>query len=178
MDPAVDAIVRFGLALLFGAAAAHKLRDLVAFRAILDDYRVLPAALVPAAALVVVAAEVATALLVVAPGGRALGALAAAALLALYAAAIAANLARGRRDIDCGCGGPGGRRTLGAGLVVRNVVLAAIALATRVPPRARELAWTDVVTIAGGVAVLAATYAAADALAANRPAMARARGVA
>ena len=37
---------------------------------------------------------------------------AAALLLALYAGAIGVNLARGRRDIDCGCGGPASRQPI------------------------------------------------------------------
>ena len=45
-----------------------------------------------------------------------------AALLLAYAAVMAINLVRGRRFIDCGCGGAA--QPLSLGLVLRNVVLA------------------------------------------------------
>ena len=47
-------------------------------------------------------------------------------LLALYAGAMAVNLARGRRDLDCGCAGPGVRRPVGEGLLIRNGALIAV----------------------------------------------------
>lgn len=55
-------------------------------------------------------------------------------LLAVFAGAIAINLLRGR-EIDCGCFGFGVRRRIGWDAVVRNVVLAllAVGLATRPP---------------------------------------------
>ena len=53
-------------------------------------------------------------------------------LFVLYAVAISINLFRGRRHIDCGCGGDG--TAIGWGLVVRNVVLAGLALPQQIPP--------------------------------------------
>jgi hypothetical protein len=47
-------------------------------------------------------------------------------LLALFAAAMAVNIRRGRADIDCGCGESFLRQTLSPVLVVRNIVLAAL----------------------------------------------------
>ena len=52
-------------------------------------------------------------------------------LLLLYAAAIAINLLRGRHDIDCGCGGEA--TPIGWGLVMRNVVLAGLAVPQHAP---------------------------------------------
>ena len=52
-------------------------------------------------------------------------------LLLLYAAAIAINLLRGRYDIDCGCGGEA--TPIGWGLVMRNVVLAGLAVPQHAP---------------------------------------------
>ena len=77
----------------------------------------------------------------------------------------AANLLRGRRALDCGCGAR--PQPLGEGLVVRNVVLVAIALAAALPASGRALVALDAATIAGGAAALAALYAAADAALAN-----------
>jgi hypothetical protein len=99
-------------------------------------------------------------------------ALGAAALLALYTAAIGVNLARGRRDVDCGCAGPGGRQTLQGGLVARNALLAAAALAAAAPVGARGLGAVDAITIAGAVLAAAALYAASQHLLALAPRLA------
>jgi uncharacterized membrane protein YphA (DoxX/SURF4 family) len=179
MDPAIDVTVRAALALLFLVAASHKLRDLRGFGATLAEYRVLPAPIVPGAAPVVAAAELAlAAVLAVGAALRGPALLSAAVLLLLYAAAIALNLARGRRDLDCGCAGPGARRPIGAWMVARNGVLAAVALAAMLPVRARPLVWVDAITIAGATAALGALYASIDRLLADAPRLARLRSVA
>jgi len=55
-------------------------------------------------------------------------ALAAIALLALFAIAMAINLHRGRAMIDCGCGQSFLKQTLSWSLIARNAVLAALLL--------------------------------------------------
>ena len=60
-------------------------------------------------------------------------------LLSLYTAAIVLNLARGRRDIDCGCGGPGSRQTLHEWLVWRNLAYLTLALLALPPPLDRGM---------------------------------------
>ena len=176
MDPVADITLRAALALLFVAAAGHKLRDPGRFRATLADYRLLPTALVRAGAVLLTGAELVVAVVLAVPTLRAPGALAAALLLAVYGAAIAVNLARGRRHIECGCAGPAGRRPLDGWLVVRNGVLVGVALAGLAPLRARSLTWVDVLTVTGATAVLAACYGSADRLLASAPALARRRG--
>jgi hypothetical protein len=178
IDPVIDVVLRASLAVLFAAAATHKVRDPRRFRATIAEYRLLPAALATPAALVLVGCEVAVAAALVAPGWRAAGLLGAAALLALYGGAVAVNLGRGRRDLDCGCAGPAMRRPIGGWLVARNAVLAAAALAGLGPLAMRPLGWIDALTILGGTATLAALYASADRMLANLPALARVRGVA
>ena len=162
LDPCLGAIARLSIALVLGVAAAHKLRDLAGFRRALDGYRLLPGWSVPAAALLLVSLEVAVAVALAVPGSGPTPALLAALLLLVYTAAIAVNLARGRRDIDCGCSGPARRRPLGAGLVLRNAVLGATALLGAAPVGARPLLWLDFLTVAAAVAVLGLLYAAAD----------------
>lgn len=77
------------------------------------------------------------------------------------------NLARGRRDIDCGCGGPDGKQSLHPALVVRNLVLTICALMVSWPVAAREMGWLDyVVSVLAVVAVLA-IYTAFNTLMAN-----------
>jgi hypothetical protein len=176
MDPVFDSTLRAALALLFLVAAAHKLRDLGRFRATLADYRVLPGGLVAPAAALVVAAELGVATALAVPAGRALGFAGAAGLLAVYAAAIAVNLVRGRRHIDCGCTGPAARRRISGWLVARNAVLALVALAGLLPVVPRPLVWVDALTVAAATATLAALYAAADRLLALAPDLAALRG--
>jgi hypothetical protein len=152
-DPLLDLVVRAALALLFAGAAFHKLRDTATFREIVRAYRVVPPALLWASP-VVAAVEGGLALALLVPRWRALAALAAAVVLVAYAAAIAANVVRGRRDIECGCGAPGTRQPLSGWLVGRNLVLALAAVATALPPSHRPFLWLDGVALAGTLVVL------------------------
>jgi hypothetical protein len=167
VDPVVQGALHAGAALLFGAAAFHKLRDPAGFRASLAGYRLLPARALPMVAAGLALAELALAAGCLAPATAPAACLAGAVLVVAYAGAVAANLARGRRAIDCGCGGPGGRRPLSGGLVVRNVVLAALLVLAALPAGARSLVWLDALSLAGLFAVLALVYAAADVALAN-----------
>ena len=165
LDPTLSLIVTLGTALLFGAAAGHKLADWRRFRAALGNYRLLSAIRwsrpSPSA---VVALEIAACVLLLLPTLREAGAVLAAGLLALYAIAIGVNLARGRTSIDCGCLGVGRRAPISRWMVGRNLVLAAVVLLAALPRGARELAALDIVTIAGALLSLAALYAAQSAL--------------
>ncbi len=164
LDPVPRTVLRGALAVLFLWAAAHKLRDRAAFRRALADYRLLPAGAVAPAAGLLIAAELGTAATLLLPGSGAGPSLCAAAILGTYAAAVAANLARGRRHIDCGCAGAAARRRLSGGLVARNLALAAAALLSAPPPAPRSLGWLDAATVAAAVTALAFLYAAAEAL--------------
>ena len=174
MDPTIDLIIRAALGLLFVVAAWHKLRDPRRFAATLGEYRLVPARFAPAAAACVILVELgAVVALLLWPRG---GATAAAALLAVYGFAIAVNLARGRRHIDCGCGGPAARREISAWMVARNAVVAIAALAAAVlPVGTRELIWLDACTIVAATAMLAACWTATDHLVAQAPGLARLR---
>src|SRR5206468_184263 len=141
--------------LLFLVAASHKLRDPGRFRTTLAEYRLLPGAVVPLAAMVVIGIEIVVAIALLAPARRAPGPVAAAAVLVVYGAAIAVNLARGRRHIDCGCAGPAVRRPISGWLVARNAALAAAALTSVAPVRPRPLVWVDVLTVLGATGTLA-----------------------
>jgi len=165
LDPALHAALRCALALLWLVSAGHKLRDPARFRAALTGYRLIPAPAVRGFAAGIAGLELALGLALLAPATGPAPALATAALLALYALAIAANLVRGRRAIDCGCGAQ--PRPLAEGLVLRNAVLIGIALAAALPATGRELVWIDATSILGGSAALATLYAAADAALAN-----------
>ena len=149
-------------------AATHKLRNYLAFRGILGQYRLLPEPLVPAAASAVIAAEAAAGLALLAPAGlvsRAAAAFMAALLLCVYTGAIAVNLARGRIAIDCGCGGE--PTPLSGWLIARNGFLlvlawaAGTAAATQATPGLYLLA-------AAPTVFLWCAYAIANQLLANR----------
>jgi len=173
MDPVLDLTFRAALALLFAVAALHKVRDPRGFTATLADYRLLPEGIAGAAGMVLVGAELAVvAALVI---DRRAGLAGAAALLVLYGGAMAVNLARGRRHIDCGCAGPAARRSIGGPLVARNAILATLALAALLPVVPRQLLWIDGITIAAATVALAACWAAMDRLLALGPGLARMR---
>ena len=162
-DPVFVLTVRWGLAALFGFAVAHKLRTFPEFQEAVRAYRLLPERLTVPAAFFLIALEllVVLGLLASNPAWTA----AAAALLCLYAMAMLINLGRGRRELDCGCGGPSGRQKIGFGLVLRNLVLAAMALLTvLVPASDRNLSWHDWFTALAASATMVLVWAAVSEL--------------
>lgn len=171
IDPALAWVARGALAVLFASAAAHKLRDFGTFRLALADYELVPFWLSGAAARALIAAEVAVAVLLVAPRGGTAGLAAAAGLLGLYTAAMGVNLVRGRRDLDCGCFGPALQVGIGLPLLARNAVWIGVALAGLLPVAKRPLVAADAVTIGGAIAALALLHAAAGRLLALAPAL-------
>src|SRR5262245_17144264 len=174
MDPVLDLTLRTALGLLFAVAAFHQPQDRQHFAATVAEYRLLPATFADAGAGVVILAELGVvAALALRPSP---GIAAGAALLAVYGVAVAINLARGRRHIDCGCSGPAARRPIGGWLVARNVLVAAVALAAAsIPVEARPFVWLDACTVVAATATLAACWAATDHLVALAPGMARLR---
>lgn len=153
IDPLISWLARFGLALLFASAAAHKLRAPSGFTATLRAYRVMPDALAPHAAAAAIGIELALAACLLLPLTAPFGAQAAAALLGVYSGAIALNLRRGRRDIDCGCLGSAGRQPLSEWLLARNACLLAVAGLAALPCSLRTLVWMDAVSLLAGLLV-------------------------
>jgi uncharacterized membrane protein YphA (DoxX/SURF4 family) len=172
LDPAIGTLMLASVALLFASAAAHKLRNLERFDEIFSAYGLMPAALVavnsrPRLSWLVPALEIMVAaglaVNVYRPYAAALGI----ALLSAYAAGIAVNLARGHRDLACGCGGPDERRPIAAWMVWRNLLIAVAAAAAFVPWADRDLGQWDGVTIAFGLMTVALIYLCADQLLGN-----------
>lgn len=164
LDPVFAWILRLALAILFSAAALHKLRDLQAFAATVRDYRLLPEVLAGPAAAALVATEALGCAAILAAPLDPIGPLAALLLLGLYTAAIGANLARGRRDIDCGCLGPARRKMLSPRLLGRNAVFATGPLLLLMGALPRALSFVDVISILGGAAVVVLLFASLDEL--------------
>jgi hypothetical protein len=164
LDPALGLLIVAGCALLFAAAAVHKLRSPAHFTEVFAAYAVLPAAVARAAAPLVPWVELtAAAALIWAPGRRA-GIAAAIGLLLAYALAIAVNLRRGRRTLDCGCGPASHARPIAAWMVWRNLLLALAAAAAILPWSMRGIGPTDWLTVGGALAALTVLYLALDRL--------------
>ncbi len=166
LDPTIVWTLRIFLAAVFARALLAKLRAPGEFAAAVAGYELLPRLLSAPIAAALLAAELAVVVgLLVAPVGRA-ACLAAAGLLLLYTAAIGVNLARGRRDIDCGCAGPRERRSLHELLVARNLLYSSMAALAAATPVLRSWIWLDLVTIGLALVVLVALAIALDGMAA------------
>jgi uncharacterized membrane protein YphA (DoxX/SURF4 family) len=175
---ALDPVVCMALALLLGwvmaEAGLHKLREPLRFGGIIDAYRLLPGGFGARIAWPLGALELLAGCALLVPFTQAGAASLVVALLAFYALAIGINLARGRRDIDCGCGGVA--QPLSWTLIVRNALLVSLAgwLATGTPVQ-RATGWLDVLVAVAAAVVAILCYAAAAQLGANRQRMVRAR---
>ena len=169
IDPIFIIASAIAIAVLLASAATHKVRAPARFARQLADYQLLPQALVRPSARLVPVVELGIAFALLVPLSRSWAALAAAGLLALYAAAIGINLWRGRADIDCGCAGPDQAQPLRPVLLVRNSALVALALLASVAPVARDLTLFDGFVTLAAAAVALLIYAAADGLLANSP---------
>lgn len=169
IDPLFIIASAITIAVILASAATHKLRAPVRFRNQLEDYQLLPKALLKVVGRGLPLVELGVAFALLVPASRASAALIAAALLALYASAIGINLWRGRADIDCGCSGPDQAQPLRPVLLARNAVLVALALIAGIAPQARELGFFDGFVVIAAAAVALLIYAAAEGLLANAP---------
>lgn len=161
-DPIATAALAACFALIMFAAAWHKLAEPLMFEAALDAYRLLPSGTAAVVARVLPVAEVLVGLGLLVPATRGWSVLPFAALMLVYAAAMALNLLRGRSQIDCGCGAD--VHLLSWALVTRNGVLALATLIVSGPSVARELRWLDAVTLVGAALSLYAAYLLFDEL--------------
>ena len=164
IDPAIACLIVACTALLFAAAAIHKLRDLRRFGEIFAAYGLLPFAVGRRSSRVVPLLEAAVAVGLLYDGSRTPAAGVGIVLLLAYAGAIAVNLRRGRRDLACGCGGPDDRRPIAGWMVWRNISIAVLLATALLPWTPRTLVLTDAVTIFFGTASCALVYLCLDRL--------------
>lgn len=144
--------IRVILALVFLSAAVPKVRHLEEFGGILENYRLLPVWTLGPMHIAIPAAELAAAAgLVCLPVPASL---LAAALLVIFATAIAINLRRGRDEIDCGCRHSALRQRLRWALVWRNSLLALLALLAVVVPLQRPALVPDAMLLGGAFGVI------------------------
>lgn len=164
VDPAIALLARTALSLLFVVAAAHKLLHLSQFVAVLEAYELSAPRFSSVLARLLPLFELAVAIGIWIVPTRVYTSLLAATLLLIYAAAIGINLARGRRDLDCGCTAFGRRSSIAGWMLARNAVLATTAVLASAPVTSRTLTLTDALTVGGGLCVLTLLYAAVDGL--------------
>lgn len=179
LDPLVLMVISLGFGSLFLSTTSHKIREFAQFRVVLADYQLLPGVLVAPAACLIVAVELILTLLwfsaLYTPLFVAVSAILSAVLLTLYGIAIAINLVRGRVHISCGCGVPGANNTdqpLSSGILVRNSVLALVALTGVFPIIERDLAWFDFLSVFAALVTASILYLATSQLLSNSAAMA------
>ncbi len=168
--PLLGVAASVAVALLFAVAGIDKLRHRDLLPGVIANYRLLPDTLVAPAAALLPGVEllVAAGLLL---GFAPLAPMAAIALLLVFAAAMAINIGRGWRHIDCGCGHAGLRQQLGWSQVARNLVLSMALLPALAAGRA-DLGIADAALgAAAGVALylLLLMFSALGALAASAP---------
>jgi hypothetical protein len=141
VDPLLHVVAVGFVIIVLARGVIDKVLNFPAYLATLRDYRLLPSLATPAAAMALLAAEALAIVLLLVPATATIGGGLAAALFALYGAAMAIVLIAGRTEIECGCGGEG--QIVTWGLVARNAVLVATAGFIWLPTMARALAVSD-----------------------------------
>ncbi|MBU9375818.1 methylamine utilization protein MauE [Burkholderia multivorans] len=188
IDPVLATSAQAGAAAVVLLGAVAKLRAPVAFRDALAGYRLLPDALVAPAALAIPLAEALGAAALLFPDTRTAAAIGLIALLLAFAAALAANILRGRTDIDCGCtgfasvravsgaaasgaaaSGDGTPRRIGWLHVARVLLLVALAATALIAPDTRAVVWFDYLTLFFSVPLVVCALLTVDVLLANVP---------
>lgn len=169
MDPVFRAIVILCLSVLFASAAAHKLQNRALFQDQLGAYGLVPQPLIGPAAFMLALLELVLAAALLVPFMASTALYGAALILMVYGLVMELAIWRGHGDIDCGCSGAEGATSISNGLVLRNLVLSAVAIGATLPLPERDLTWLDIglcVLVAGTVVTF---YQAANQLMANRP---------
>lgn len=166
---AIASVLALVLAAMLGASAAHKLVERTRLtQATAGLLRLNPVVAMPVT-MAAAAIEVATALALLFPASRAVGALLAALLWSLYGAALFAARRRGDSAIDCGCDFGKPRGDIGGFAIGRAFALSAAALALLVSPAGGG--GIDIQSILAALAFLALLFAAGEI--ANLPASSR-----
>jgi methylamine utilization protein MauE len=139
------------IALVFAGAAIAKLTAWRELPGVVQNFRVLPRALVLPVSLLLPLLEAAIAPGMVIKETRSVAALTAAVLFTIFGAALAMNYFRGRRHIDCGCFRSDLKQPISIAVIARNGFLAVCALLLPAGGTAAlsPLAWA--IAVAGGV---------------------------
>ncbi|MDM0111445.1 MauE/DoxX family redox-associated membrane protein [Variovorax sp. J22R133] len=143
-DPVLVHAAAGTMACIFLLGAMAKLWDIPLFMALMENYGLLPRWLLKPVAWLLPLCEATAGVLLLPVGTRFAGACLALVLLAIVSGAVAINLVRGQRRIDCGCGGDS--LELSEGLLARNAALAVLLIVAMQSPAARQTVWLDMVS--------------------------------
>jgi hypothetical protein len=168
-DPVVHGVGRTFLALLCLVGATSKATAFEEFTGTLAAYRLIPDAMVRAAALLVIALEAVSGVLSLQLLPVSGAAWVPVGFLGVVTLAVGINLVRGNVDIDCGCGGTQGASRLSWAILARNVALILVAAGLTAAPGERVLSLFDYLSIAGGAISLLGVYVAFTQLVTNIP---------
>jgi uncharacterized membrane protein YphA (DoxX/SURF4 family) len=161
IDPVIIRAVTIALGLVLVGAAWHKLSSRQKFAAIVADYQLLPQSTVPLVAWLIPVAEILLGMALLTGVATGPVSFLTALMFIIYSLAITANLLRGRLHISCGCGlgnSSGENQPLSWILVLRNVLLTALALLPLLPVSGRALAPFDWFTLIAALLASALLY--------------------
>lgn len=166
-DPIVSWSLAIALAAILCSASVHKLSDVEGFKETLQNYNLLPQALVTIVAILLPFVELCAGVTMLWPTTSNIGAELASFLFISYAAAISINLLRGRDNIDCGCHwSSDSHQRLSWQLVARNGVLIGLSLSV-MTSQSRALGGVDGLIIVVTSLSILLLYLIADRLIAN-----------
>lgn len=158
-DPIVVYSALAVLVVVIWLGAFDKLRHFAEFESAVAGYQLLPTALHRPFAMLFVVAELGSGALLLMPAARSLGALLALGVVLLASAGVVVNLLRGHTNVSCGCGGLAHASTgLSWWLVLRNGLLAALAVVVSAGMGTRDLGWLDGLTFFGLTLSVLALY--------------------
>ena len=143
LDPIILVVCSLILSYVFVVASIHKLKNVHEFRQTLDNYQILPESLLGLFVFSIPALELVSGIALLVPYTAHAAAISVAILLMMYMSAIGLNLLRGRRTIDCGCGGTEQKQAISEWLMLRNGVLLFFAWSVLTTVQSRELDWLD-----------------------------------
>jgi hypothetical protein len=136
----------------------HKFNHMAEFKRVLNGYKILPFTWVSPASRLLMMLEFLTAVALLLPDTRLMGALLAANLMLIYGGAMAINLLRGRRLLDCGCHLNSQKQPISWQAVVRNLMFTGTMLLLLLPQSTRVLNFLDGALIIFGVAITSLIY--------------------
>lgn len=141
---------------LFGTAALNKLKadNQLYYQTVLGGYGINNAQLAKLLPTTIGLLELALGLLIVIPATRGYAAIAGIALLAGYVTVFSIQLLQGKAGIDCGCAGPAGDIKLSGHLLVRNLLLMALAISCLTPALGAGLGYWSLVSLSALLLVL------------------------
>ena len=166
LDIALADTLRVAMALLFATGVTHKLWNITGFQRTVAQYMRGLGVPVPGIqrplSLAVILLELTVVAACLLPVNGLLAAVLASGTLLLYALAMAINLLRHNELPDCGCNWGEQPQPVGPALVIRNCILALMAMVIALPVTHRELFIMDIASVALATIAAALLYAAAN----------------